>query len=107
MGQAERNIFGVYGRRTICEVLREINDRAQGDTETEVQLRDLTLETILLSKRLVYVMSRFKDLRDGSWTTRWYDLTTRDDWNTAETVRSKPDYKIGDRTIGVFEETFE
>ena len=54
--------------RTICEVLREINDSVQGDTEKDAKLRLLLNEAFTMAKKIVYKLYEYnKAACAGFW----------------------------------------
>lgn len=104
MGSKDQYIFGVNGRRTVCEVLRDINDQFQGDSETDRQARDLVVNGMLLSKRMVGILAQFKrdsggDIHEwlGTISEEFFDLNTPEYTDKARAIRNKPDYKVGSK----------
>jgi len=98
MGSETGYIFGVNGRRTICEVFRDINDQFQGDSETDRQARDLVVNGMLLSKRMVGILARFKGKLEnflGTISDEFFDLNTAEFIKKAKAIRYKPGYKVG------------
>lgn len=101
MGLEKQYIFGINGRRTICEVLRDVNDQFQGDSEIDRQARDLVVNSMLLSKRMVGILARFKRGAGGlsEWlgtiSDEFFDLNKAEFVEKAKAIRYKPDYKVG------------
>ena len=99
---SEQYIFGINGRRTICEVLRDINDQFQGNSEIDRQARDLVVNGMLRSKKMIGMLAQFK--RDSSGDlNRWlgtineefFDINTPKYLDKAKAIRHKPGYKVG------------
>jgi len=101
MGPQEQYIFGINGRRTICEVLRDINDQFQDDSETDRQARDLVVNGMLLSKKMVGILAGFKRGAGGlsEWlgtiSNEFFDLNTAEYIEKAKQIRYGPNYKVG------------
>ncbi len=76
--------FGTNRTRTICEVLREINDRAQGDGE----LRQHILIALELGKRLAWALVQYKaSVLDGWFAPNPF-------WTESERKRREVTYKL-------------
>ena len=98
MGSKTGYVFGVNGRRTICEVLRDINDQFQGESETDRQARDLVVNSMLLSKKMIGVLARFKGkLEDwlGTISEEFFVINSAEYVEMAHTIRNRTDYKDG------------
>jgi hypothetical protein len=46
--------------RTICEICREVNDIHQGDSDIDVQTRELLSEIVTKAKRMVRKLEEYK-----------------------------------------------
>ena len=54
--------------RTICEVLREINDLVQSDSEKDKKIRELLNEAFNMAKRIVYKLYEYnREACKGFW----------------------------------------
>lgn len=87
----QQYVFGTNRTRTICEVLREINDEVQGDTDTEHLTRDYVVNAMLLSKKMVSILSRFKSgiMKD------WFDDNPDKNIERSRAARDNGNYKVG------------
>ena len=102
MGPDKGYVFGTNRKRTICEVLRDINDQFQGDSEQHRQARDFVVCAMLQAKSMICILAR---LRQARGQTTDLDLGTISDWlfqeNTREhmtqahRIRANPNYKVG------------
>jgi len=52
---------------TICEVLRRINDRNQGNSGKEVEIRKLIFQAVEMAKRMQYKLLEYKKDYDKDW----------------------------------------
>jgi len=107
MGLDAQYVFGTNRTRTICEVLRDINDQFQDDNEDDRIARDLVVNAMLLSKSMVGMLAKFREaLRKKALPTEANELGgTISDWlfhdnsteriREANAIRDKPGYKVG------------
>jgi len=102
VGSKKQYIFGINGRRTICEVLRDINDQFQDDSEEHKQARDLVVNSMLLSKKMIGILAQFKKDAGGNineWlgtiSEEFFDINSAKYLEMAHTIRGKPGYKVG------------
>lgn len=58
---------GYNSKRTICEVLREINDLAQDDTKKDAQIRILVAEAFGMGKRMIKKLLEYNRKVDAGW----------------------------------------
>ena len=85
-------VFGTNRTRTICEVFREINDQVQGDSEEEKLARDFVVNAMLLSKKMVSILSMFKN----GIMADWFDNNPIENFRKSRSIRdNNPDYKVG------------
>jgi len=90
--QAQQYTFGTNRTRTICEVFRDINDEVQGDSEEELLARDLVVNGMLLSKKMVSILNMFKN----GIMADWFDDNSEENIRKAHVARSNnPNYKVG------------
>jgi len=61
---------GVGNKRTICEVLREINDLAQNDTEQDIKIRKLLAEAFHMAKKMGHKLYEYNKKFDRGWWTK-------------------------------------
>jgi len=54
-------------KRTLCEVLREINDIHQGITDTEKKTRKLLMEAEGMAKRMANKLKEYNKHYDQDW----------------------------------------
>ena len=102
--KTEQYIFGINGRRTICEVFRDINDQFQGNSKEHRQARDLVVNGMLLSKKMIGILARFKrdsggDIKQrfGTISEEFFDPNTPNYLDKAKAIRREPGYKVGGR----------
>jgi hypothetical protein len=55
--------------RTVCEVLREINDLHQGDTQIDISTRALLREAVDMAKRMDRKLKEYNQ----QWDSQWWD----------------------------------
>jgi len=65
-----RGLDSACRKRTLCEVLREINDLHQDQTEHSVAVRKLLCEAEGMSKRMSYKLKEYNKKWDKEW---WED----------------------------------
>jgi hypothetical protein len=98
MGSEEGYIFGANRTRTICEVLRDINDELQGNSEEHRDGRDLVVNAMLLSKKMVSALGQLKRAVTGNYSTvseEMFEDNPVELNKKAREIRSNPDYKVG------------
>lgn len=61
------SIRGTSTKRTICEVLRVINDHHQENTEHDEFIRKLLAEAEAMAKRMSYKMKEYNEHWDKGW----------------------------------------
>ena len=52
---------------TICEVLRRINDKNQGDSKQAVKVRKLVLQAVTMAKKMQNKLLEYKKDYDKDW----------------------------------------
>ena len=104
MGSDTGYVFGTNRIRTICEVLRDINDQFQGDNEEHRVARDIIVNSMLLSKRMISILARLKRggervaLNSNEVMSDWlYSDNPAEYTEAARAIRGNPDYKVGGR----------
>jgi len=63
----EESLRGMARSRGICEVLRMINDRAQGDSKNDKEIRDLVAEAENYAGRMSLKLRKFNEKYDEGW----------------------------------------
>jgi len=63
-------------KRTVCEVLREINDLHQGDTQTDITTRGLVREAVDMAKRMDLALKDYNKEYDSGWWAENADYET-------------------------------
>jgi len=91
---------GANRTRSVCEVLRLINDKAQGDTERDKEIRNLVAEATDYTKRMAKKLWEYHheygvERYDKDWYEKNKYLTKKDQQLEAQR-RSDPTYKIGE-----------
>ena len=91
---------GANRTRSVCEVLRLINDKAQGDTEKDEEIRNLVAEATNYTKRMAKKLWEYHneygvERYDKGWYEKNAYLSKQDQQLEAQR-RSDPEYKIGD-----------
>jgi len=106
-GQTLRNCSP---HRTICEVLREINDMHQGDTQVDIDTRAKVRESVDMAKRMDRKLKEYNKEYDADWweANKDYeadlerrlatDYIAMDDEEISDVVRAIP--SMGGREIG-------
>lgn len=74
--------------RSPCEVIREINDMFQGDSEKEKKVRELLAEAESKTKRMSIELSKYDKTYHKGWWERIKDFEKR------MKQRTHPDYKF-------------
>jgi len=57
--------------RTICEVIRKINDEAQGSSETDWKIRHLCTEAEIMAKKMALKLIEYKREVTGVEFYKW------------------------------------
>jgi len=57
----------VANKRTVCEVLREINDMHQGTGDKDIYTRALLLEAESMAKKMSHKLYRYSKKWDKGW----------------------------------------
>ena len=58
-------------KRSICEVLRDINDLHQGDTDTDKNTRILLMEAEVMAKKIVNKLIDYSKIANKSAWIEW------------------------------------
>ena len=93
---SESYIFGTNRTRTVCEVLRDINDQFQGDSEDDKAARDLVVNGMLIAKAMVGILGDFRRGKETESISVWlFEDNTAEHITKAHAIRDNPDYKVG------------
>lgn len=65
--QASKSMRGAFGARSICEVLREINDLAQKDTIVHSEIRKKLYEAQRMAKSMASKLGSYNQKWDKGW----------------------------------------
>ena len=57
--------------RTICEVIRKVNDQAQSESENDVEIRQLCIELEIMAKKMALKLIQYKREVEGKGFYRW------------------------------------
>jgi len=94
------DLRGSNRTRSVCEVLRLINDQAQGDTEVDEEIRNLVAEAMNYTKRMARKLWEYHDKYGiERYDTGWYETNaylSQKDKELEEQRRSDPSYKVGE-----------
>jgi len=85
------SLRGVQRVRGICEVLRMIGDRAQGDTTNDKEIRDLVAEAETYAGRMSLKLREYNTKYDEGW----YAKNDRYIQEHGSEFRRAKGYKIG------------
>lgn len=77
--------------KTICEVLRRINDCCQGNTENDAKIRELLLEAMSRAKNIITDLWRYKKACDREW----WKKNPQAEIDLLKGLRTGMNYKIG------------
>jgi hypothetical protein len=75
---------------TLCEVIRTVNDRFQGDDETSGEIRDLLCLGLFMAKRMAKKLREYNEKWDADWVwsnPRYWDII----------IRKENTYKVGSK----------
>lgn len=79
----------VSGTRTLCEVLREINDNSQDDSLKDKKTRRLLAEAVDMAKRMARKLVEYNKEYDKGWWDKNPDYKNQ----MKHALRSAKDYK--------------
>lgn len=74
----------------ICEVLRKINDHAQGDTANDLKIRQLVAVATSMAKRIVYKLYEY----NREWDRDFWERNPDYEKQILQDLRGSPDYKV-------------
>ena len=77
--------------RTICEVLREINDLVQEDNSKDAKIRKLVVEAFGMGKRMAKKLFEYNERFDADWWAKNPDYNKK----VKGELRRGLNYKIG------------
>lgn len=82
----------------LCEILREINDLHQGDSEVDILVRNKIAKAEIMSKKIVSKLSEYRKLLKGEQNFFEYMDKFEDNYDYKEDLklRTNKDYKIGE-----------
>ena len=64
----DMSLRGAFPKRTLCEVLREINDIHQGSTPVDIKTRGLLVEAEAMGKKMSFKLLEYnKDVYADWW----------------------------------------
>lgn len=84
-------IRGANNVRTICEVLREINDLVQENSAKDAKIRDLVVEAFEMGKKIVQKLYEYNKEIDKEW---WVE-NKKYERKIKKELRAGLNYKIG------------
>jgi hypothetical protein len=91
MKHEKGSLRGMSRKRGICEVLRLINDRAQGDSEKDREIRDLIAEASNYATRMSLKLREYNTEYDKEWYKRNEEYIE----NHPNDRRREMNYKVG------------
>lgn len=77
--------------RTICEVLREMNDLVQENNDKDIKIRELIVEAFGMGKRMAKKLYEYNKIADADWWEKNPECNRR----IKEELRRGLNYKIG------------
>ena len=86
----DRKLRKATYRRTICEVMRKVNDLCQTDSEKDVQIRAHLREMLIMAKRMITKLVKYKRGCDADW---WESIPAKEQ-KKLNKIRRQAGYKI-------------
>lgn len=90
MGIEDRKFKKTTNRRTICEVMRMVNDLCQTDSEKDIQIRGYLREMTIMAKRMITKLVKYKKNCDADW----WDTVPEKERKKLDKIRRAVGYKI-------------
>lgn len=86
-----RRLQASCGVRTICEVLREINDLVREDTEKDAKIRNLVVEAFGMGKKIIGKLIEY----NKEACADWWEKNPEYNRKVKLELRRGLDYKVG------------